>query len=184
MVKKGKAAGKAVAKGAKLISGPVEKDVFNEAEHVAEDAAGQAARSAGKRNVPHGFRDFQDFKEFGEDLNNGLRGKYPDAESAFQGSSVTGRSHDTGEPFDLGRTSDYDIAVSGRSLVDEAQRHGIEFRSGGRNTPPLTDADLAKLGLDDLAGDLGQKAGRKVNFMIYRTMQEALDAKPSIRVWF
>ncbi|GAA4225054.1 hypothetical protein GCM10022254_06090 [Actinomadura meridiana] len=98
---------------------------------------------------------------------------------------MTGRSHDKGTPFDEGRTSDYDIAVSGDSVVDAARARGIEFRSSGRNTPPLSDDQVAELGLTELRDRLSAQAGgRNINFMVYRNMDEALAAKPSIRNWF
>ncbi|MCO5996118.1 hypothetical protein [Actinoallomurus rhizosphaericola] len=185
-----KGLGKAGARAARTIIDKVVENpkAFREAEELGGDAAKAgargAARTSGKRNIPHGFKDFEEFQDFGTRLNNGLREKYPDAQSAFQGSSVTGRGHDSGLPFDQGRTSDYDIAISGDSLAQAAERNGIEFRSGGRNTPPLDEREIEQLGLTDLVDDLKTRAGRPVNLMIYRNLEEAVAAKPSIRVWF
>jgi filamentous hemagglutinin len=157
-----------------------------EAARAGRAGQGQSAggRQPDRRTVPYGFDDFQGFQQFATRYRDRMREQYPDLDMAFQGSAVTGRSHDTGRPFDEGRTSDYDIAVSGDSIYRAAQERGIEFRSDGVSTGPLTDADLRALGLDGIVGDASGEAGRKVNIMIYRTMDEATDRKPSIRVWF
>ncbi|SCG74489.1 hypothetical protein GA0074704_5048 [Micromonospora siamensis] len=137
-----------------------------------------------RRDVPHGFRDFPHFQDYAGRLKSRIRERYPDAEIAFQGSAVTGRSHDTHAPFDEGRVSDFDVAVSGDSLNRAARDAGVPYRGDGVSTPPLGADDLRSLGLRDVIGDASDEAGRKVNVMIYRTMEEATARKPSIRVWF
>jgi hypothetical protein len=62
--------------------------------------------------TPRGFTTFEEFQQFGADLYNGLRqAGFNDAEAAMQGSSVTRRSAETGQPFDQGRISDFDVAL-------------------------------------------------------------------------
>lgn len=42
--------------------------------------------------------------------------------------------------------------------------------------------DLERLGLTQLRADLSELAGRPVNFMIYRSVEDALERSPSILV--
>jgi len=146
---------------------------------------GGGSRPVDRRTVPHGFDSFQEFQAFAGPLRQRMREQYPDLEMGFQGSSVTGRSADTGAPFDAGRTSDFDVAISGDSLYQAARARGVEFRGDGVSTGPLSDADLRALGLDGIVSDArAQAGGRPINLMIYRTMEDATGRKPTIRVWF
>jgi hypothetical protein len=134
--------------------------------------------------VPHGFDGFQSFQRYASQYRDRMREQYPDLDLAFQGSSVTGWSADDGSPFDQGRRSDYDISISGESICRAPQERGVEFRGDGVSTGPLTEADLRALGLDGIVRDASADAGRTVNIMIFRSMDEATDRRPSIRVWF
>ncbi|GAA0452646.1 hypothetical protein Ade02nite_00640 [Paractinoplanes deccanensis] len=99
-------------------------------------AAGGGAPSPGSRSpsgqpqgVPYGFRDFGQFREFAGRFRDRMRELYPDLDMGFQGSSVTGRSAETGAPFDEGRVSDYD--QPGRlaeALGVEWVRHESDYR--------------------------------------------------------
>ena len=100
----------------------------------------------------------------------------------FQGSSVTGQSFRTGVAFDVGRVSDFDIALASPQLLDRASTLGIGLRSGGTRTGHLTASQLESLGLDDLATDLRTSAGRPVNFMIFDSAAGATARSPSIVV--
>ncbi|WP_327001784.1 hypothetical protein OHA72_42670 [Dactylosporangium sp. NBC_01737] len=135
-------------------------------------------------NVPEGFRDFQDFQQYSTRVRDRMREQYPDLDMGFQGSAVTGRSADSGAPFDQGRTSDYDLAVSGESIYAAARERGITFRGDGVSTGPLSEADLHALGLDGIVADASADAGRPVHLMIFRTMDDAVARRPTIRVWF
>jgi hypothetical protein len=133
--------------------------------------------------IPRGFKTAADFQKFSDTLKSGLSDAgYTDVTAAFQGSSVTGVQHGTGAPFDVGRTSDFDIALAGQSLLAKAKELGISLRSGGTRTGPLTPENLADLGLSDLAAQLSQEAGRPVNFMIFDTMETAMKKAPSIKL--
>jgi hypothetical protein len=100
----------------------------------------------------------------------------------LEGSSVTGRSYDrvthtghTGEPFDVGRISDYDTAIVSPTLFIVATR--LMFipaaGEGSPRTQPLTSANLARLGLTGVATQAQAlitsltKLGHPVNFKIY-----------------
>ncbi|MED9649857.1 hypothetical protein RCN49_07995 [Escherichia marmotae] len=50
---------------------------------------------------------------------------YPGAVSYMQGSSVSGVSFSTGQPFDVGRVSDFDVAISHPELYKRAEQLGI-----------------------------------------------------------
>jgi filamentous hemagglutinin len=141
------------------------------------------AYTPGKLPFPHGFNKVEDFLKFGEDLNAGLKNTgIHDAESIFQGSAVTGKKYTTGEPFDAGRVSDFDIAISSPSLMEKARDAGISLRSQGSRTGPLKPSELKALGIYDLQKQLSEQAGRPVNFMIYSTTDAATSRAPSIMV--
>lgn len=95
---------------------------------------------------------------------------------------MTGQSFRTGAAFDVGRVSDFDIALASPQLLDRASALGIGLRSGGTRTGPLTAPQLQRLGLGDLATDLGTATGRPVNFMIFDSAAVASARSPSIVV--
>jgi hypothetical protein len=135
------------------------------------------------RTIPHGFNSVDDFQAFGSTLKGGLtQAGYEDVTAAFQGSSATGVKFTTGQPFDVGRVSDFDIALASRTLLAKAKELDIPLRAGGLRTGPLRPEDLKLLGLSDLAAQLSQAAGRPVNFMIFDTIQTAINKGPSILV--
>lgn len=141
------------------------------------DGVGNAA----DRTVPHGFANAEEFVQFGINMRSGLgRAGYADAEPLLQGSAVTGKSFRTGQPFDVGRVSDFDVALADADLLAKAQSLGIGLRSGSTRTGPLTARDLRMLGLRDLSNQMGQQAGREVNFMIYNNPATATQRAPSM----
>ncbi len=144
-----------------------------------------AARAAGAgiKAIPQGFKDVGEFEQFGSRLSDGLtEAGFSDTRAVFQGSSVTGKSFRTGEAFDAGRTSDYDIALGGDRIFGAAKDAGVGLRSGGIRTGPLRPVQLERLGLTELRADLSESAGRPVNFMIYHSIEDALERSPSIEV--
>jgi filamentous hemagglutinin len=148
-------------------------------------SAGSRSSSSGQpHGVPYGFRDFGQFREFATRFRDRMRELYPDLDMGFQGSSVTGRSAETGAPFDEGRISDYDIAISGDSVNQAAHENGVQFRGDEVSTGPLSKRDLNRLGLRDIVDGAAAEAGRAVHVMIFRTIEEAAGRKPTIKVWF
>jgi filamentous hemagglutinin len=148
-------------------------------------SSGSRSSSSGQpQGVPYGFRDFGQFREFSTRFRDRMRELYPDLDLGFQGSSVTGRSAETGAPFDEGRVSDYDIAISGDSVNRAAHENGVQFRGDGVSTGPLSERDLDRLGLDGIVEDASAGTGREVHVMIFRTIEEAAGRKPTIKVWF
>jgi RHS repeat-associated protein len=133
--------------------------------------------------IPAGFQSEAAYREFAARLTQGLqRAGYEGVDVLFQGSAVTGRSFRTGAPFDVGRLSDFDIALAGENLLNAAASSGVGLRSGGSRTGPLGDAALGKLGLYELRSFLTGLAGREVNFMIYRSTSQAVERAPSVLV--
>jgi filamentous hemagglutinin len=138
--------------------------------------------NAAKGGLPRaGFANFDEFAQFGGSLRSGLgKAGYADAEVILQGSAVTGKSFKTGAAFDVGRVSDFDIALSGNSLFRAAKDAGIGLRSSGTRTGPLNERALRQLGLFDFATQMTSQAGRPVNFMIYKSTEAAVQRTPSI----
>jgi filamentous hemagglutinin len=131
--------------------------------------------------VPHGFVSAEEFAQFGKSVRAGLgRAGYEDTEPILQGSAITGKSFKTGTPFDVGRMSDFDVALGGPSLFTRAEELGIGLRSGGTRTGPLTSRDLRALGLKDLSNQMSRQVGREVSFMIYNNPASALQRAPSV----
>lgn len=148
-------------------------------------SSGSRLSSSGQpQGVPYGFRDFGQFREFATRFRDRMRELYPDLDMGFQGSSVTGRSAETGAPFDEGRVSDYDIAISGDSVNRAAHENGVQFRGDGVSTGPLSEGDLDRLGLGGILEGASAETGREVHVMIFRTIEEASGRKPTIKVWF
>lgn len=128
-----------------------------------------------------GFANAEEFIKFSHDVRTGLSNiGYENVEPILQGSAVTGRSFKTGQPFDVGRVSDFDIALADPALLAKAESRGIGLRAGDTRTGPLTARDLRILGLRDLSNQLTQQAGRDVNFMIYNNSATAIQRAPSI----
>ena len=143
--------------------------------------AGVVPNNAGQ--IPLGFSSQESFNGFANALNQGLSDAgYGNSSALFQGSSVTGVSFRTGAPFDVGRVSDFDIALAGDDIFGAANDLGIPLRGGGVRTGPLSSYDLGQLGLLDMANGLSQQAGRPVNFMIYDSPVTAVNRAPSILV--
>ncbi|WP_238393741.1 hypothetical protein [Serratia sp. 3ACOL1] len=135
------------------------------------------------KGIPHGFKSFGQFKQFGEGLQGGLsKSGYPGAVSYMQGSSVSGVSFSTGKPFDLGRISDFDVAISQPDLYKKAESLGIG--KGGRTGPIDMGSDMAKeLGIDDTLQKLSRMSGnRPVNVMIFSSPENIKLKGKGIRI--
>jgi hypothetical protein len=134
--------------------------------------------------LPLGFSQPSEFAAFGDTLYAGLDGAgFANAQAGFQGSSVTGRAFKAPHaPFDVGRVSDFDIALSSPELFEQARAAGVGLRQQGSRTGPLMPEHLERLGLSSLSTQLSKQAGREVNFMIYRSMDDAMGRSPTILV--
>ena len=133
--------------------------------------------------VPLGFADAEEFAAFSRRLRSGLAGAgYADAVPVLQGSAVSGVKYTTGEPFDIGRRSDFDIAVVDPALFDRAKELGLSMRRNPPRTPPLSDAQLERLGLGDLVREWSAGAGREVHLMVFRDVDESLRRSGGLRI--
>ncbi|WP_432081564.1 hypothetical protein [Streptomyces sp. WAC 04229] len=130
--------------------------------------------------IPHGFASADEYDQFTRNLYDDLNdaGYGGSATAVFQGSSVTGQSFRTGQPFRP--EGDYDIALAGDEVLERARKAGVGLRSGGTRTGPLRDIDLRKMRLSGLAEELSERAGRDVHFMIYGSVESATGRGPSI----
>ncbi|VWB48647.1 RHS repeat-associated core domain-containing protein [Burkholderia lata] len=125
------------------------------------------------RTIPFGFKSFGQFNQFGQALQAGLsKAGYAGAASVMQGSAASGISFSTKEPFDKGRVSDFDVAISQSGLYEKAKALGID--KGGRTEPIKMGSDLARqLGIDDTLQKLSKMSGgREVNAMIFSSTDE------------
>ncbi len=69
-----------------------------------------------------GFNSREDYASFGRSARTALNeAGYPEAVPYMRGSAVTGYSYRTGEAFDVGRRSDYDIAIVRPRLLERVQ---------------------------------------------------------------
>jgi hypothetical protein len=128
--------------------------------------------------IPFGFNNIDEYNSFANTLKSNLP---KETEALFQGSSVTGRNSETGDVFDVGRLSDYDIALAGDSLFQQAKSLGYKAKDGSR-IGPLNEQQLEKLGLLPVAEKLSEKAGRPVKFMLFDSTGSAYK-RPSIIVF-
>ncbi len=130
--------------------------------------------------LPRGFGTYENYVAFGQSLRDGLRtAGYRDVEPMIRGSAVTGENFRTGEPFDVGRRSDYDVALVSPTLLRRAIELGIPVRGGGSRTEPLGQDALRALGLRGLVDNLRNQADRPVSFMIYSSQQAVTQRGPS-----
>jgi filamentous hemagglutinin len=147
-----------------------------------EGGAGPRSNPGGAQ-IPLGFNSPDEFAQFGRVLYSGFtEAGYDDVEAIFQGSSVTGVSFRTQEAFDLGRLSDYDVAIASPTLFEQAKELGVPLRGRTRTGPINNTATLDRLGLLDLSMGLSRLAGRPVKFMFFANADVALQRGPSIRV--
>ncbi len=110
-----------------------------------------------------------------------------DANLVFHGSSVTGVSFQGGQPFDVGRTSDYDIAIVSEELFKRSLSLDVKTRSMSERTGELQEKDLRTLQIQEvsdrahmLMGASSTKADRPVHFMIFKTLKEARQGRASL----
>ena len=109
---------------------------------LAQEANGRALVLE-RDGVPLGFNNRQDFEQFGRETMKGLVASgYSDALPYMRGSAVTGYSYRQGAAFDVGRRSDYDLAIASPTLIQRAREMGIEMRGGGSRTHELNPRDL------------------------------------------
>ncbi|MEW5963380.1 MAG: phage portal protein [Pseudomonadota bacterium] len=131
--------------------------------------------------VPLGFASADHFRDFGRSARAALsEAGYRDAEPYLRGSSVTGYSYETGEPFDVGRRSDYDLAIVSPTLFNRATALGVRSRGRGGRTVQIDGNALRDLGLRSLLDTLASDIGRDVSVVIYRSNTDLQVRGPSL----
>ncbi|MBF0492891.1 MAG: hypothetical protein HQM15_08935, partial [Deltaproteobacteria bacterium] len=128
------------------------------------------------KKLPAGFSSQNELKEFANIFKEGLaQSADPDALGILRGSAVTGIKHDSGLPFDVGKKSDFDLAVVSPKLVKRVEEMGMPLRGGGTRSGPLgiikpKDRTILKqLQLLESAEQLKILSNRKISIMFYET---------------
>ena len=159
----------------------VEQAVLREAQARLAELRGGAAPTSFL--LPYGFRTPEEFTRFGQMLHGGLRDAGHDEVQVFlRGGSFEGRNWRTREPFNMGRTSDVDIALASPVLFQRASDIGVKLRGAGTRTGELTSHQLSELGLRDLANVLKTQVGQPVTFMIYNSTSAVSQRGPSLAI--
>lgn len=135
------------------------------------ESAKQKADDYGYR--PLGFKSRDDFQLFVNGIYSNLL--VDDATVVIHGSSLSGQSFkDKGGGsrfFDVGRDSDYDVAIASETLWKLAGEVGIKIR--GDHSEPLTAEGLKALNLKKAYDAANFLARREVNFMLYQNEKTA-----------
>ncbi|WP_428743404.1 hypothetical protein [Tenacibaculum sp.] len=132
----------------------------------------------------YGFKSFGQLKQFGTQIFNFFSKKgFKNIEVFMQGSSVTGRSYETGRIFDAGRKSDFDIAVVSEKLLDLAKSKKLAKETHPYSLP-LKFEDMKELGFSDFVLALQKQYGREVNFRFYKSLEELNRKGKSYRIKF
>lgn len=122
---------------------------------------------------PLGFESHDEFQLFIHKIYSNLPVK--DAKVVFHGSSLSGQSFkDKGggsKLFDVGRDSDYDVAIVSPHLWQMAIEFGVKIR--GDHSEPLTPESIELLGLGKAFAAANFLARREVNFMLYQSEASA-----------
>src|SRR5215213_436459 len=122
---------------------------------------------------PLGFKSRDDFQLFINGIYRNLL--VDDATVVIHGSSLSGQSFkDKGGGsrfFDVGRDSDYDVAIASETLWKLASEVGIKIR--GDHSEPLTAEGLEALHLKKAYDAANFLARREVNFMLYQNEKTA-----------
>jgi hypothetical protein len=148
-----------------------------------QQARAEAARARIAELLPRGFGSYESYASFGQTLREGLSAAgFQNVVPMLRGSAVTGQSFRTGEQFDAGRRSDYDIALVSPQMLQRATEVGIALRQGQSRTGPLNSGELEALGLSGLRQVLEHRTQREANFMIYGSMDTVTIRGPSLRI--
>jgi hypothetical protein len=121
---------------------------------------------------PLGFASHAEFQLFIHHVYKRL--PVSDATVVFHGSSLSGQSFkDKGGSrlFDVGRDSDYDVAIASPTLWQRAPEAGVKLR--GNHSEPLAAEQIKALGLDAAFAQANLLARREVNFMLYENEAQA-----------
>lgn len=91
-------------------------------------------RQSDRSDPARRLQELGQFRQFSQSTQASLaKSGYRKTVPTFQGSAVTGRSHESGLPFDCDRASDFDIALAGEDIYAKAESLGLA--KGGRTGP-------------------------------------------------
>lgn len=146
-----------------------------------EQIAAKLERKVFRRGFVLGFNNKNQFQDFSHRLQNGLLEKgIEDANFFIRGSAVTGISFKKRLPFDLGRHSDLDVAISSPTLLKKIKENKARLMSKGTRSAPLDLEkswglkNLEQAGLTSLAKELSEKINRNVTLMIYESQDAVI----------
>jgi hypothetical protein len=125
---------------------------------------------------PLGFKDHDDFALFLNGIYSNIPRMASDATVVIHGSSLSGQSYkDKGGSrlFDVGRDSDYDVAIASETLWKLAQDPAMGIKIRGDHSEPLDAAGIERLGLTKAHAAANFLARREVNFMLYQNEKTA-----------
>ncbi|MFO0590462.1 MAG: DUF6531 domain-containing protein [Polyangiaceae bacterium] len=127
--------------------------------------------------VPHGFKDEEQFRQFGAIIEGDLNGLSDYYVAYIQGSAATGQNYHTGRPF--GPHSDIDLAIGSKDLFrtfasdPTADVRGNRIHFGDEGAPAM---------LQPMRQKLSALVGREVNIMVFDSPRSATARGKSIPV--
>jgi hypothetical protein len=142
---------------------------------------GSSGAKVGSLKIPLGFKSVGMVKQFATQIQAGLaKLGFKNTKIYLQGSAVNG-TDDAGRAFDLGRKSDFDVALTGDDIWSKAESLGITsttktsvIKSGSN--------EAINLGIHDLLNQLSHKYGRSVEVMIFKNVEEVKSKGASFRL--
>ncbi|MEQ1712462.1 MAG: hypothetical protein ABL908_13815 [Hyphomicrobium sp.] len=133
--------------------------------------------------LPLGFNSREDYAAFGRSARTALNeAGFPEAEPYIRGSAVTGFSYSTGNAFDVGRRSDYDIAIVSPRLFEVMRQSGVRLRSGGGRTEQFNWENAPSPKLAEWLRSVETQYGREASIMIYRSQRDLELRRPYLPI--
>ncbi|SNS14972.1 protein of unknown function [Geodermatophilus saharensis] len=147
-----------------------------------KQAQALAAGAGSPEDIPFGFRNAEHWQSFKatakKELDRALKKVDREGEAFLQGSSVSGISYKRKVPFDP--ASDFDVAITGKDLFRKARTAGMEVKPSPSRIGPLSDEQVAELGLGAFAKKLrgnlreaGEGFAREVKIMLFQDVGAA-----------
>ena len=132
---------------------------------------------------PLGMLDDKVFDDFKTALRDRLPDLPKDTRFAVRGSAITGdgfldkMNGYFKDFFDVGRKSDWDVAIVSSTLFDRARKLGVELRQGGRRTVVLKEDALRELGLLEIWKKIRVFPGREKSDLMLFASPESLNRR-------
>lgn len=132
---------------------------------------------------PLGMLDDKVFGDFKAVLRDRLPDLPKDTRFAVRGSAITGdgfldeKRGYSKDFFDIGRSSDWDVAIVSPTLFEKARKLGVELRQGGRRTVVLDEDTLRELGLIETWKKIRAFPRRKKSELMIYASPESLNSR-------